>query len=200
MVLLLSSVLLSALTPLGHFGVGQEAALVRPGPSAILAVTPDGGRPFNLSVHSNGRATIATKEGVIVGLTPTVRPDGILELVVAEADSKWPDDFKERVRLSLRMDEAARFTTAGLSGEVQWLGTTEALADQAPNSAGAPCSICCVECDGLTTCGCHVETHCGNCCCWMTCSCGSTGLAASLPMGLAGLVTGCQVPPARERR
>lgn len=133
-----------------------------------LRLTANGTDLATISTPNGTPATMSREAGEFISLTPTVRADSV-ELMVAVKDPAT-GEMNVVGRYSLTRKVPLDVSTGQTRLAVEWLQTTTVTV-AAPASGTAPCTTCCVICDGTTFCACEVSTSCGHCCCREMCGC-----------------------------
>jgi hypothetical protein len=135
-----------------------------------LRLAAEGTELARISTLSGVMATMSREGGEQIGLTPSVQADGIgLTVAVRNATT---GEFTIVGRYSLVRNVPTDVSTERTTLTVEWLETTTVTPAAGAAPAGtAPCTTCCIVCDGTTFCACEVTTNCGHCCCKETCGC-----------------------------
>lgn len=137
----------------------------------VFRVTAEGRGPATVKTLNGGMARITLPDGALVGITPLVR-QGRAEVhlfEILEGGAEGAERLRQVERMEVALGVAATFPQFVRTIEVNVLELRPPAAqvDGRPCSDGtdAPCSRCCVTCDGITACACEVWMSCGYCCC-----------------------------------
>ena len=151
----------------------SQTTVVPAAPAVVLQVTMPSGSVSRLTILSGKHGSVGRVSGPSLDLSPTLKDDGSLEIVVTTWVRDRATNFlvtSDIERQVLQAGEAARFAAAIFSIEVMWSGTV-AMAGSTPSSApAADRARCCVVCGSEVTCACAVVTPCGDCCA-VSCGC-----------------------------
>ena len=143
-----------------------------------LRLTAGGQDVATLATPSGVMATVSMDGGETLGLTPVVRNDTVALTVTLK--DPVTGEFRVVGQYSLERNKATDVHTERTPLEVEWLETTPAPPLATREVPAAPCSVCCVVCDGRAICACEVSTICGYCCCKETCGCTGERRASSV--------------------
>jgi hypothetical protein len=141
---------------------------------------------------------VASKNGPVLGLLPTIGSQGV-DVVVMQivADPLTGNEgMRQLTKVSLSAGAVVHLDALPIPLEIELLQT--ALARPPTTDTGDPCTKCCVTCGTTTVCACWVEMECGRCCCSSTCECPWIGAAGTCTAG--GGATTAQTPQQREVR
>jgi hypothetical protein len=159
-----------------------------------LRILIDDSMSATVRVRNGERATVSADGKGTLAIIPTAT-ESLLDLCLVKlsVDDAGRETAFEVGRYSLERGVAQILHAAGFCLEIEWSNII------APGSAqrqqpNAPCSQCCVVCDGRQVCGCAVETACGRCCCPEACDC-STG---SMQAESTSSVRACSTKTARR--
>ena len=142
-----------------------------------LHLVTDRKAPADVWVRAGRQATTGRLRGLTVGLTPTVRGPNIELAVVRLADESGGGDPTEIAGFELALGDVIEVDVESMHLQVTWFEILPGAGGGEALGPAGPCTVCCVMCDGQTTCGCRVTTPCGNCCCPSACSCGASEVA-----------------------
>lgn len=160
MVMLLAAWLLAT-----QMGAGQNVLVSAP-PGVVLEVTMPSGSVNRLTIPSGKHGSVGTVNGPSLDLSPTLRDDGSLEIVVTPVawdpatNSLTTGDAERQV---LRPGQTTGFSEATFPIAVRWLGTVAPAVPSGASAADAGAERCCVACGSEVVCGCAVVTPCGDC-------------------------------------
>lgn len=146
-------------------GTGQNTG-VPSAPAVVLQVTMPSGRVSRLTVPPGKRGSVGSVLGPSLDLSPTLRDDGSLELVVTElvwdptTDSLASKNVERQV---VQAGETAAFPNGDFPIAVKWLGTVAVTVPAWSVTPDADSDRCCVVCGSEVICGCAVVTPCGDC-------------------------------------
>lgn len=157
-------------------GVEGQATVEKP-PVIGLRLLSNRKSPADIWVRAGQQATTGRLGGLTVGLTPTVRGVTIELAVVRLADETGGGEPTEIMRFEMALGDAIEVDVDSMHLQVTWFEIVPGAGGGEALGPAGPCTVCCVMCDGQTTCGCRVTTPCGNCCCPSACSCGASEVA-----------------------
>jgi hypothetical protein len=160
MVMLLAAWLLAT-----QMGTGQNVMVSAP-PGVVLEVTMPSGSVNRLTIRSGAHGSVGTVNGPGLDVSPTLRDDGSLEIVVTPV--AWDPATNclttgDAERQVLRPGQTTGFSEATFPIAVKWLGTVAPAVPSGASAADAGAERCCVACGSEVLCGCAVVTPCGDC-------------------------------------
>jgi hypothetical protein len=155
----------------GFLSMVLLAGLVISGPDAsaervLMRLAPLAGESVTLAIVQGGRAEVSSADGARTALSPTLREDGSLDLVlsIAQIDAKvGATTWLPVENLRLQHQESVQRTLAGQQFELSWLGMAAPAGTEMVRAA-SDSKGCCVYCGGFEYCGCRVDAPCGSCC------------------------------------
>lgn len=162
----------------------QQAETIRISNDPVFLQVRADGVSMRLKIINGEMARISTARGT-VGLTPRIAGEGVeLHLFEILNSGGTGERMRETARLPLVVGIVERVTSMPFDVEAEVLDTSAlpplplgwssqlsgTCAPAAPTTGAeinplAPCSRCCVTCDGVTACACEVWQPCGHCCC-----------------------------------
>ncbi len=123
--------------------------------------------PTQFAILNGGMATVSMFPHVKLGLVPVMSGDHVV-LTVAEITPIGTGSGSERIQatgqLTLTLGAPVQLPGAPMPFLVSW-DRTRPAPQTAPPASQAPCRECCVNCGGVSFCGCVVIAPCGTCCC-----------------------------------
>lgn len=164
-----------------------RGATQHPGAGILLRLHDWFGRNTTVTVQAGGHASITWPGLSTLRLTPTIRPDGRIDIAASiepepTADRSADAALQPATVVTLSLGEVLPIAHGGYRLDVEWMDAWEPVGTPAsPQNQ----SECCVVCSGIKTCACRVQATCGSCCDEGCGGCGSQSATTAAPQSRA---------------